>query len=174
MRQTVEWSRGRYLAGCPDLVEGLDILASLRASEPLLCDLVERPAEVEARLAEIQQAWFEVYARIYEIIRQPDGSSAFHAFYLWGPGKTAKLQCDISAMISPRMFKRFMVPILNQQCAWLDQALYHLDGHQCLVHLDALLSIEGLDAIEWTPDPGGAFGRQPGMVPTVPQNIGSR
>ncbi len=165
MRQTVEWSRGRYLAGCPDLVEGLDILASLRGSEPLLCDLVERPAEVEARLAEIQQAWFEVYARIYEIIRQPDGSSAFRAFYLWGPGKTAKLQCDISAMISPRMFKRFMVPILSQQCAWLDQALYHLDGHQCLVHLDALLSIEGLDAIEWTPDPGVPSGGSPEWYP---------
>lgn len=68
-------------------------------------------------------------------------------------------------MISPRMFKRFMVPVLSQQCAWLDHALYHLDGHQCLIHLDALLSIENLDAIEWTPDPGVPSGGSPEWCP---------
>lgn len=31
--------------------------------------------------------------------------------------------------------------------------MFHLDGHQCIAHLDLLLSIENLDAIEWTPDP---------------------
>jgi len=31
--------------------------------------------------------------------------------------------------------------------------MFHLDGHQCICHLDALLAIDALDAIEWTPDP---------------------
>ena len=72
---------------------------------------------------------------------------------LWGPGKTAKVQCDACAMFSPAMFERFVLPALSEQCAWLDHAMYHLDGSDCLPHLDVLLSIDELDAIEWTTDP---------------------
>ena len=39
--------------------------------------------------------------------------------------------------------------------------MFHLDGHQCLCHLDALLSIDALDAIEWTTDPQVPTGGDP-------------
>ena len=39
----------------------------------------------------------------------------------------------------------------REQCRWLDHSLYHLDGTQALHQLPALLAIEELDAIEWTP-----------------------
>jgi hypothetical protein len=132
----------------------MDVLASLRGAQTLLLDLSERPEWVEEKIREINEVWFAVYDRIYEIIKLADGSSAFGAFYLWGPGKTAKLQCDTSAMFSPKMYRRFVVPALTEQCAWLDHSLYHLDGTQAMLHLDALLGIESLDAIEWTPQAG--------------------
>lgn len=157
----LEKSAGKYLVGCPDLVENLDVLASLRGTEALMMDMIENPAAVMERLEEITQAWFEVYTQIYDLIRLEDGSSAFGAFRIWGAGKTAKVQCDASAMLSPRMFRRFVVPFLKEQCDWLDHAMYHLDGHQCLGHLDALLEIDSLDAIEWTPDPSVPSGGSP-------------
>jgi ABC-type sugar transport system ATPase subunit len=46
------------------------------------------------------------------------------------------------------------VPALTAQCKWLDHSLYHLDGTQAIVHLDTLLQIEPLDAIEYTPQAG--------------------
>jgi len=52
------------------------------------------------------------------------------------------------------MFREFVQPALRQQCDWLDYAMYHLDGTQCICHLDALLEIPSLDAIEWTPQAG--------------------
>ena len=64
------------------------------------------------------------------------------------------MQCDFSAMISPVMFERFVVPSLSEQCAWLDRALYHLDGPDCVRHLDLLLQIPNLHAIQWTPGAG--------------------
>lgn len=143
-----------HMVGCPDLVEGLDILATLREPQALLIDMIERPEWVEEKLSEISEVWFEAYARIYDMIKLADGSSAYWAFYLWGPGKTAKLQCDMSAMFSPDMFARFVVPGLTRQCEWLDCSLYHLDGTQALCHLDHLLGIAPLDAIEWTPQAG--------------------
>lgn len=154
LRACAELGRGKYLVGCPDLVENIDILSALRDPQTFLFDLIERPEWVERCVHEINQAWFAAYDRIYEIIRDEDGGSAFGAFCLWGPGRTAKVQCDAAAMISPAMFDRFVLPGLTEQCEWLDFSMYHLDGTQAICHLDSLLQIEELDAIEWTPQSG--------------------
>jgi 5-methyltetrahydrofolate--homocysteine methyltransferase len=144
-------SQGRYLVGMPDLIENIDTLAAMRDSQPLLLDLIERPDWVKARLAEINRAYFAAFEGIHEKIKEDDGGNAFSSFRIWGPGKTAKVQCDFSCMISPEMFREFVVPSLAEQCRWLDYSMYHLDGTTAMQHLDALLEIEALDAIQWTP-----------------------
>ena len=128
IRACVAQAKGNYLVGCPDLVENIDILAALRDPQALLFDMIERPDWVEQKVAEINQAFFEAYQRIYDMIRLADGSSCFGPFQIWGTGKTVKVQCDASAMFSPEMFEQFVVPSLTAQCAWLDNSLYHLDG----------------------------------------------
>jgi hypothetical protein len=153
LRACVAQADGRYAIGCPDLVENIDIIASLRDPQTLLMDMIERPSWVSEKVWEINEAFFEAYDRIYKIIKMEDGSSSWDAFRIWGPGKTAKVQCDTSAMFSPRMFKKFVVPALTEQCEWLDNSMFHLDGPDCIRHLDLLLDIDPLDAIEWTPGP---------------------
>jgi hypothetical protein len=161
LRRCVELARGKYLVTCPDLIENVDVLSSLRGARTLLLDMGERPGWVEQKVWEINEVWFAAYQRIYDLIKLDDGSSTFGAFYIWGPGKTAKVQCDASAMFSPKMYRRFVVPALTAQCEWLDNSLYHLDGTQAMVHLDALLEIAPLDAIEWTPQAGIETGGHP-------------
>ena len=165
LRRSVEMGRGKYLVGCPDLIENIDTLAAMRDSQLLLFDMIERPEWVEQKVAEINTAWIEAYQRIYDITHEPDRSSAFGAFKIWGPGKVAKLQCDASAMISPEMFERFVVPAITEQCRYLDHSVYHLDGTQAMQHLDLLLGIEELDAIEWTPQAGIEGGANPRWFP---------
>jgi hypothetical protein len=155
VQEALRRSQGRYMVAMADLIENLDTLASLRGSEPLLLDLVERPAWVHRRQQEILQAFFQVFDLFYNMTRDEQGGNAF-IFALWGPGKTCKVQCDFSCMISSPMFRKFVVPYLTAQCDWLDYSMYHLDGETALQHLDALLAIESLDAIEWTPM--GAYG----------------
>jgi hypothetical protein len=152
---------GRYLLGVPDLVENLDVLAALRDTEKLLMDLAERPEWVAAKVWEINEAYFAIFDRIYDLVKDEHGGHAYCAFNIYGPGKTAKVQCDISCMMSPRMFKDIVVPPLAAQCKYLDCSMYHLDGEDALGHLDALLAIDDLDAIEWTPV--GASGKVSGM-----------
>jgi hypothetical protein len=145
---------GRYLVGIPDLIENLDTLASLRGDTPVLLDLIERPGWVSEKISEINQAYFAAFDLIYERVKDEQGGCVFGPFMIWGLGKTAKLQCDISATISARMFRKFVLPALQEQVRWLDNSLYHLDGTTCLQHVDALLEIDGLNAIEWTPQAG--------------------
>lgn len=157
--ESMKLARGKYLVGIPDLVENVDVLASLRDAQTLMVDMVERPEWIKDRVMEINQVWFEAYDRIYNLVKDQEGGSCWGAFGIWSPGKTAKVQCDAAAMFSPRMFKKFVVPGLTEQCEWLDTSMFHLDGPECICQLDNLLEIKALDAIEWTPGaahPGGA------------------
>lgn len=165
LREAKRLGAGKYFIGIQDLIENIDILASLRGNVNMLMDLIERPEWAHQKLKEINQVWFEAYDRLYEIVREPDGSSVFWAFMVWSPGKAAKLQCDACSMISPEMFDEFIVPRLREQCEYVDHSMYHLDGKECLDKLDSLLAIDALDAIEWTPDPKSLPGTDPSWYP---------
>ena len=139
---------GKFLTAFPDLIEGLDTLAAMRDTRTLLVDLVDRPEWVREALARITETYFAYYDILYDLIKDNRGGSCFWA---WAPGRMAKLQCDISAMISPRMFEEFMVPVLTEMTNRLDYCMYHWDGPGALPHHDLLLSIPGLRMIQWTP-----------------------
>lgn len=153
-------SEGRYFIGCPDLVEGLDTLAGLRGMVPVLEQIYADPEALERDLQAVNDIWFEVFERIYEAINV-DGEMAFCYFSLWAPGRMAKLQCDISVMISTDHYRRFVLPFIREQCQRLDYSMYHLDGVPAIRHLDALLEIEELDAVQWTPGVGQPQGGDP-------------
>ena len=157
----VKASDGRFLVGLPDLIENIDTLAQLRDPQTLMVDLLERPHWVKSKVSEINSVYFAAFDAMTERAKDERGGNVFAAFNVWGPGRTAKVQCDASAMFSPAMFEEFVVPALTEQCEWLDYSLYHLDGTQCFCHLDHLLSIEALDAIEWTPQAGIEGGGDP-------------
>lgn len=75
-----------------------------------------------------------------------------------GSGKCAKVQCDFCALISPLHFREFVKPSLEKQCSLLDSSLYHLDGPDEIKHLDALMEIEDLKALQFTPGAGNPDG----------------
>jgi hypothetical protein len=157
-------AENRYFVGCPDLVEGLDTLASLYGTQEVLMDMIMEPEELEVRLQKVNDIWFMVFDTIYNIIRKGD-EMAFCYFSLWAPGKVAKLQSDISGMISEDDFRRFVQPYIREQCRKIDYTLYHLDGVDALRHLDALLEIDELKAVQWTPGEGQPQGGNPVWFP---------
>ena len=158
IRRGVERARGRCLMTVPDLVEGIDILAAMRDPQKLLYDLYDRPEWVHRWLNRLDDLYFEYFDRIHEAVKDAEGGNAFTAFQVWAPGRMAKVQCDFSYMIGPDMFAEFVAPYLARQCDRLDYAVYHLDGPACLPHVQHLVKIKGLNAIQWTPGAG-----QPGL-----------
>lgn len=163
--ESVARANGDYLIGMPAVIPNMDVLAELRGANELMYDLVDRPGWVLEKLDEIRAAWEAAWERLYAIIRDPDGGMAFGYFMLWGPGRTGLLQCDVSATFSPQMFETYVMPGLERECAFLDHSMYHLDGHQCIPHLELVLSLDRLDAVEWTPDPQVPSGGNPCWFP---------
>lgn len=160
LKECKKLSDGHYFVGMPDLVEGIDVLVGLKGTKTVLMDMVMRPDVLEEQLHKINDIYFEVFDRLYDII-QEDGESAFCYFSIWGPGKVSKLQCDASGMISEQDFQRFAIPYLKEQCDNIDYTLYHLDGVDAIRHLDAILGIEKLNAVQWTPGVGQSQGGDP-------------
>jgi hypothetical protein len=70
---------------------------------------------------------------------------------LWAPGSVISSQCDMCVMISPTMFRDFVVPELTDIYNHVDYGIYHLDGVDEIRHLDLLLGIEKLHLIQWVP-----------------------
>ena len=153
-------AQGNYFVGMPDLIEGMDTLAGMRGPEGVLMDMMMRPELLELQLQKVNDIWFDVFDRIYDIINE-NGEMAFCYFSIWGPGKVAKLQSDISVMISEDDYRRFVQPFIREQCQKIDYTLYHLDGLDAIRHLDAILEIEELNAIQWTPGYGEPQGGDP-------------
>jgi len=147
----VRRGKGRYLTSLPDLIENLDIAASLLGTRKLLHELADRPQLVHRLQRRVLELYFLCFDQLYAIVADEGGGCCFSAFSVWAPGKMAKVQCDLSAMISPRMFEEFVVPYLADQCERLDYTVYHLDGVDAVKHLDLLLSIPKLTALQWTP-----------------------
>ena len=147
-------SKGRYITTMPDLIEGLDILSELFGTQEFLMHLIDCPDAVHRLLDQLDDLYFEAYDSLSEIIKSPEGYVPYMAFNAWGKGRAAKVQCDFSAMISPDMYFEFVVPHLQRQCRRLDYTVYHLDGPGAICHLDAVLSIPELNAVQWEPGAG--------------------
>ena len=153
-------AQGHYYVGMPDLMEGLDVLAAMKGTDKVLLDTVMQPEVLERQMQQINDIYFQVFDELYDIIREGD-EMAFCYFSSWAPGKMSKLQSDISTMISVDDYRRFVQPFIREQCQKIDYTLYHLDGVGAMHHLDALLEIDELNAIQWTPGVGEPQGGSP-------------
>lgn len=153
-------ANGHYFVGMPDLMEGLDVLTALKGTDRVLLDTVMQPEILEQQMQQINDIYFKVFDELYDIIREGD-EMAFCYFSSWAPGKMSKLQSDISTMISQDDYRRFVQPFIREQCQKIDYTLYHLDGVGAMHHLPALLEIEELNAIQWTPGVGEPQGGSP-------------
>ena len=145
----------------PDLMENIDVLASLRGAQDILFDLLDEPEMIGERIQEVTDIYYEYYDRFYDVIKDEEGGNAYTVFQIWGPGRTVKLQCDFSAMMSPEDFRKYIQPSLRSQSENVDHVLYHLDGPAAIKHMDALMEIEGIDALQWTSGDVGPDGTLP-------------
>jgi 5-methyltetrahydrofolate--homocysteine methyltransferase len=98
-------------------------------------------------------------------MQQPVQTGTMDWMGIWFPGQGSGVECDFSAMISPAMFEEFVLPDLQEQCRRLEHSIYHWDGPGQLPHLDLLLSIPELDAIQWTPGAGNPGPGSPKWFP---------
>ncbi|MCL2159578.1 MAG: trimethylamine corrinoid protein 2, partial [Oscillospiraceae bacterium] len=149
LKEAKHRSNDEFFVCIPDIIENLDIISAMRGPQNTCYDLMDEPEAIKRLVESVDDVYFEYFDRFYEELKI-DSSMMYTAFEILGEGKTAKVQCDFCAMIGPEQFKEFVVPSLTKQCRELNHSVYHLDGKECVKHLDALMGIESLQALQWT------------------------
>ncbi len=145
--------QGQVLMGMPDLGGVMDIISTFRPSENLLLDLYDDPNEVKRVVWEIHGLWLKFYHEINSIL-QPVSPGYCDWSQLYSDKPSYVVQSDFSYMIGPKTFDEFIKPELKAMCRILNRTLYHLDGVGELNHLDSILSIRELGAVQWVPGDG--------------------
>lgn len=147
---------GRWLIQMLDLHTNLDALQAIRGGVEMCTDLYDTPPELVDRALDDAYAVFErVYEEVYRICRMEEwGCISWTPFY--SRGRLSTVQCDFLYLISPEHARRFAIPAIRREAAFLDHVVFHLDGENSLVHLDDLLAIPEIDVIQWVPGAGSS------------------
>jgi len=142
-----------YSIAMTDLGGILDILSSFLRPENLILAMKRSPNIINTCRAIILEKILKIYDDLQTIIEQyGDGCNSW--MNIWCPKRWYPIQCDFSAMLSPKWFKRFALPDIITQAEHLDYAIYHLDGPLALTHLDDILDIPSITGIQWVPGAG--------------------
>ncbi|HOE64932.1 MAG TPA: hypothetical protein PLO62_00260 [Candidatus Hydrogenedentes bacterium] len=147
-RALLEAGKGRFYVGMTDIHPGGDALAAFRGTIELNTDLLLDPEPVKRMLDEVHAVFQHVFQVSNDML-----DDAKQACTAW-PSIVSSLrwhvpQCDFSCMISKEMFDAFFLDKIRDECRFAEASLYHLDGPNALQHLDSLLEIPELNAVQW-------------------------
>jgi len=144
----IERNEGRYVPGIADLHGNMDILASLREPENLCLDCVDDPELIGRVALRAAAGYVECFSRLYDKVAAAGfGSSTWTPIYHPGPAYVPS--CDFWCMLSDDMGRSIVLPAIQREMAPLERSIFHLDGPQALQHLDTLLEMDDLDAVQW-------------------------
>lgn len=139
---------GRYLVGLSDLHGSFDILAGLRDPQELCTDMVDCPELVAKAGLHVAQGYIESFRRNYAPLAKAGfGSTTWCPLYHAGPAYVPS--CDFWCMVSPQVAERYILPTLLLEMQAFERSLFHLDGPDALRHLDLVLDLPGLNALQW-------------------------
>jgi len=149
----IERGKGKFIVGLTDLHPGGDHLAALRDPTELNIDMIDNPEWVDEMMLRAAPDYFAAYGVFYNMIRE-----AGMPVSSWTPlvhdGTFYIPSNDFSCMISKEMFDKHFLEGIRQECLFMERSIYHLDGPDALRHLDSLLEIPELNAVQWVPGAG--------------------
>ncbi len=149
----LELGREKFIVGLTDFHSGADHLAALREPEQLAIDMIENPEGIKKKLATSAQEFFRVYEHFYKKLRDHNMPiTTWLPLLSWG--KYYVVSNDFSTMVSNTMFEDIFLDGIVEECQYYDYAIYHLDGPGALRHLDSILDISELNAVQFVPGAG--------------------
>lgn len=148
-RMALEMAQGRFLVGITDLHPGGDLAAALRNPQQLCEDMLDEPERVAELMHRLRPAFYEFYELQYKLLAAAGQAITTTWTPLFADGRFYVPSNDFSCMVSPAMMRAFFLEEIHDECRWLDRSIYHLDGPDALRHLDLILEIPELHAVQW-------------------------
>jgi hypothetical protein len=127
---------------------GIDCAAMLRGIEKFCLDLILQPELVRHLIDLTFKEYPQVFNHFDRILKEHNQLSttwmnlpSFETFNV--------LACDFAANISPGHFEEFCMPTIRKQAKLFEHNVYHMDGPGLARHIDAILTLPNLQAVNW-------------------------
>lgn len=144
----LEKSRSKFMVGYTDLHGSLDCVADWRAPQQLCLDTLDHPEKVHAMLQLANENFLSLFDH-YDDVLKSHGQLSVTWMGIPSRGKMHIPSCDFSALISPEAFCEFYFPTLQKEVRHMTHNIFHVDGVGVLRHLDYILSLPRIQAIQW-------------------------
>jgi len=145
---------GRFMVGYTDLHGSLDCVADWRDPQELCYDIMDAPAIVRDMLNLANENFLPVFDH-YDAVLKAHGQMSVTWMGIPARGKMHVSSCDFTNMVSPEIFDEFYLPSLLAEVRHMTHNVFHLDGKGMLRHLDRILAIPEIQAIQWVHGVGG-------------------
>jgi hypothetical protein len=147
-RVALEKCPGQFMVGYTDLHGSLDCVADWRDPQQLCLDIVDSPEKIHAMLRLANENFLPVFD-YYDELLKAQGQLSVTWMGTPSRGKMHIPSCDFSALISTEAFCEFYFPTLQHEVRHMTHNIFHVDGVGVLRHLDAILSVPQIQAIQW-------------------------
>ncbi len=147
-RTAIERCCGKALVGFTDLHPGVDCAAAWRDPQQFCIDLIESPDEAE-RLINIAIDDFETIYDHFDWLLKDHQQLSVSWMGIPSFDRMHIPSCDFSSLISPRLFDRFCLPVLQREVKTMSHNIFHVDGRGVAKHIDRILDEPGVHAIQW-------------------------
>ncbi len=145
-----------FLVGKPGGLPANDLLSMLMGTEPFLLALMDHPEWMAEAIRTGARDQAQARRELQALMR-----AAGHSFWygnagwmpFWAPKPFASMQSDVSCMLSPELYDRFVLPELEIYAERHGPLWYHLDGGDARQHLPRLLSLPFVRVVQYTPAP---------------------
>jgi len=152
----LERCQGLFMVGYTDLHPGLDCAAAWRDPQLFCFDLFDNPEGVK-QLAEKAIADFEMIFDHFDAMLKAQNQLSVSWMGIPSFGKMHIPSCDYSSLISPEFFDDFGLPILEREVKSMTHNIFHVDGAGVAKHLDAILSVPEVHALQWVQGVGDDY-----------------
>ncbi len=150
-RRAADRMAGKMVLTMLDLHTNMDLLLAVRGGERLCLDCVDRPETIDRAMESARAVFPPLWKAVSEAGRMDELGYCHNYYSMEG---AATLQCDFSCMISPAMFRRWVLPALEEEATIAKHVVYHWDGPGALVHTDDLCASKGLHSLSYVPGAG--------------------
>ena len=147
-RVALEKCAGKFMVGYTDLHGSLDCVADWRDPQRLCLDLVDNPPKVHEMLALANENFLRVFDH-YDATLKAHGQLSVTWMGIPSRGKMHIPSCDFTAMTSTEAFCEFYATSLLREVRHTTHNIFHLDGKGMFRHLDFILNVPEIHAVQW-------------------------
>lgn len=138
----------KFMVGYTDMHPSLDCADALRGASRLCMDMYDD----EDFVKELTNRCYEPFLPVMDTFHKKlKDKKQLSVSWMDIPSyETMHIpSCDLSAMLSSDFFEEFALPYIKNEVKHFKHNIFHLDGKSVARHIDSILKIDEIQAIQW-------------------------